>query len=62
MNKDNFISELINYLMEFIGDDDFVCTELLTDENEKKYCAENCQNLNENCITRLINNRLKNKN
>lgn len=35
MNKDNFISELINYLMEFIGDDDFVCTELLTDENEK---------------------------
>ncbi len=62
MNKDNFISELMNYLMEFIGDDDFVCTELLTDENEKKYCVKNCQNLNENCITRLINNRLKNKN
>ena len=30
------------------------------DKMKKNYCAENCQNLNKNCIIRLINNRIKN--
>lgn len=50
--------ELIKYILEIIGEDDCVCTELHQNENEEDYCRRNCVILNENCIKRLMYNRL----
>ena len=53
----NIENELIEYLLEIVGDDDRVCVELHQYPKEQKYCEQFCQNLNQNCIRRLINNR-----
>lgn len=52
--------ELIKYVLELVGDDDWICEELHKNSNECEYCSNHCTNLNENCVRRLINNRIIN--
>lgn len=53
--------ELIKYILELINEDDCLCVELYEDSNEREYCEQNCQILNEDCVRRLMNYRMKNK-
>lgn len=53
--------ELIKYILELVGDDDVICEELLRNASECEYCSKNCCNLNENCVRRLMYNRILNK-
>lgn len=52
--------ELIKYILELINEDDCLCVELYEDSNQREYCAQNCHNLNEDCVRRLMNYRMKN--
>ena len=52
--------ELINYILEILDGADCVCEELHECENEVDYCRQNCQNLNESCIRRLMYHRIIN--
>lgn len=52
--------ELIKYILELINEDDCLCVELYEDSNEREYCEQNCQILNEDCVRRLMNYRMKN--
>ena len=53
--------ELIKYILELVGDNDLICKELHRNSSECEYCSKNCSNLNENCVLRLIYNRMFNK-
>jgi hypothetical protein len=53
--------ELIKYILELVGEHDFVCEELLNDSNEADYCSTHCQSLNESCIRRLMYQRMFNE-
>lgn len=53
--------ELIKYILELVGDDDLICDELHKNENEHEYCFKHCHNLNENCVRRLMYDRMINK-
>lgn len=55
----NYEKQLIKYILELVGDDDCICLELHNNPSECEYCSKNCNNLNENCVHRLINNRIK---
>jgi hypothetical protein len=52
--------ELIKYVLELVGDDDCICEELHKNSNECEYCSKHCSNLNENCVRRLMYNRIIN--
>lgn len=52
--------ELIKYILELVGDGDLICEELHRNSSECEYCSENCSNLNENCVRRLMYNRIIN--
>ena len=52
--------ELIKYVLELINGDDCLCVELHEDKNEREYCAQNCHNLNKDCVCRLMNYRMHN--
>lgn len=54
--------ELIEYILELVGDEDIICDELHENENERKYCSQHCCTLNEQCVRRLMDNRIKQKN
>ena len=49
---------LIQYILEICGDNDNICEELHSIENESDYCSKNCQNLTENCVRRLMYKRI----
>lgn len=49
---------LIDYILELVEDSDVVCEELHQDENEMDYCSNNCTNLKEECIRRLMYKRI----
>ena len=51
--------QLIKYILELVEGDDCICLELHNNPNECEYCSKNCNNLNENCVRRLIYNRMK---
>lgn len=53
--------ELIKYILEIVQGHDYVCDELHKNKNEKEYCANNCNNLTENCIRRLMHCRMSDK-
>jgi hypothetical protein len=50
--------ELIDYILELVGDSDIVCEELHKDSNEEDFCSRHCENLNGMCIRRLIYKRI----
>lgn len=53
--------ELIKYILELVGDDDCICEELHKNSSESEYCSKHCHKLNEQCVNRLIYNRIINK-
>ena len=53
--------ELIKYILEIVQGHDYVCNELHKNKNEEEYCANNCNNLTENCIRRLMHCRMSDK-
>ena len=53
-------NELIKYILELVGEHDMLCNELHENTIEAEYCSKHCNNLNENCVRRLIYNRIKN--
>ena len=53
-------NELIKYILELTGDDDRICEELHKNSSEAEYCSKHCNNLNENCVRRLMYNRILN--
>jgi hypothetical protein len=53
--------ELIKYILELIGDNDCICEELHKNSNECEYCSKHCGNLNEQCVRRLMYNRIINR-
>ena len=54
-------NELIKYILELTQDSDCVCEELHKNKVEEEYCANNCNNLTENCIRRLMHYRMSDK-
>ena len=52
--------ELINYILELSRNNDNICVELHDNPNEVDYCSQKCQGLNENCVRRLMYNRIIN--
>jgi hypothetical protein len=52
--------ELIQYILELVGDDDCICDELHKNSIECEYCSKHCRNLNEQCVRRLMYNRIIN--
>ena len=51
--------ELIDYVLELVGDDDTICEELHQYESEHEYCRDNCSNLCEECVIRLMKRRIQ---
>lgn len=54
-------NELIKYILELVGEDDMICEELHKNSSEAEYCSKNCDKINENCVLRLMYNRIFNK-
>jgi hypothetical protein len=52
--------ELIEYILELVGDEDCICEELHKNSNECAYCSKHCSSLNEQCVRRLMYNRIIN--
>lgn len=52
--------ELIKYILELAGDDDCICEELHKNSIECEYCSKHCSDLNEQCVRRLMYNRIIN--
>lgn len=52
--------ELIKYILEIIGENDTICEELHKNSSEAEYCSKHCDNLNDNCVRRLMYNRILN--
>ena len=52
--------ELIKYILELVGEQDWICDELHENENERMYCSKHCKNLCETCVIRLMYNRMIN--
>lgn len=54
--------ELIKYILELVGENDNICTELHKDDIEQEYCREHCTCVKEECVRRLMYKRIFNKN
>lgn len=50
--------ELIKYILELVGDNDWICEELHENSIECEYCSKHCSSLNEQCVRRLMYNRI----
>ena len=44
----------LDFIVEREESNDYICEELLSIPNEAVYCADNCQNLNKECIKRFL--------
>ena len=51
--------ELIDYVLDLVGDDDTICEELHQYESEQEYCRDNCTILCEDCVIRLMKRRIQ---
>ena len=59
--KDKTLDKALDFIVEREESNDYICEELLSIPNEAVYCADNCQNLNKECIKRFLKHYEKNE-
>ena len=57
--KSRLFDVAVDYIFELVDGFDGVCEELHKVPEEIDFCEHNCQNLNKDCILRLLKNRAK---
>ncbi len=57
--KSRLFGVAVDYIFELVDGFDGVCEELHKVPEELEYCGNNCQNLNKDCVVRLLKNRAK---
>ena len=59
--SDEILEEAIDFITYREDANDYICSELHDDETEREYCANNCTNLNKDCVLRYLKMELRNK-
>ena len=56
---DDMLSEAIDYIKEIEEENDYICEKLMNIPEEEEVCAENCNNLERDCVVRFLRRRIK---
>ena len=62
MTTEQLLDNAIDYIHEFVGEEDWICDVLLEIPEEEKICEAYCQNLCKDCIKRYLKHYKKEEN
>lgn len=58
MTQEELLDKAIDFIVETQESNDYIC-EQMTEELTDNYCANNCQNLNKDCVKLFLSNVYK---
>ena len=50
MTQDQLLNKALDFIVETQESNDYICEQMMTEEAVGDYCANNCQNLNKECV------------
>jgi len=53
--KNELLDKALDFIVETQESDDYICEKMMSEYDEFEYCANNCQNLNKECVRRFLN-------
>lgn len=54
MTDTQYLDKALDFIVEILQDDDYICSELLDTQDEEDLCAKNCQGLDRECVLRFL--------